>query len=164
MENEKETVAKRIERMERKVDGAPNSEMMLEVAKKLRMEKEREKELQVRTSNACRIKYKITVLSMSSLSSPFQMQKSEQRTAIQHADQRIQRMEAQLKDLRQSSAGATPEGLLQKIEEETKVNTYIVTQKLPKEIEAKKKAVESLSRLGRQPQISIEIYLKTISN
>ena len=48
MENEKETVGKRIERMERKVDGAPNSEMMLEVAKKLRLEKEREKELQVR--------------------------------------------------------------------------------------------------------------------
>ena len=47
MENEKETVGKRIERMQRKVDGLPNSEMMLEVAKKLRMEKEKEKELQV---------------------------------------------------------------------------------------------------------------------
>ena len=46
MEKEKEIVAKRIERMQRKVDGTPNSEKMLDVAKKLRTEREREKELQ----------------------------------------------------------------------------------------------------------------------
>ncbi len=46
MENEKEIVGKRIERMQRKVEGTPNSEQMLEVAKRLRTEREREKELQ----------------------------------------------------------------------------------------------------------------------
>ena len=48
---------------------------MLGVAKKLRQEREREKELQA--------------------------QKGDQRTAIQHIDQRVARMEAKLKDSRQ---------------------------------------------------------------
>ena len=48
---------------------------MLGVAKKLRQEREREKELQA--------------------------QKNDQRTAIQHIDQRVARMEAKLKDSRQ---------------------------------------------------------------
>ncbi len=127
MEKEKDIVAKRIERMQRKVDGTPNLEPMLAVAKKLRQEKERERELQ--------------------------SQKVEQRTSIQHIEQRIQRMEKQLKELRQAGAGATPEGLVQKLEEETNVNTYIVTQKLPKEIASKQKAVESLMRVTELPAL-----------
>ena len=51
---------------------------MLGVAKKLRQEREREKELQA--------------------------QKGDQRTAIQHIDQRVARMEAKLKDSRQQVA------------------------------------------------------------
>ena len=98
---------------------------MLGVAKKLRQEREREKELQA--------------------------QKSDQRTAIQHIDQRVARMEAKLKDSRQQSAGATPESLLQKMEEETRVNRYIVTQKLPKEMSSKKKIVESLIKVTNLP-------------
>ena len=57
MENEKEIVQKRIERMQRKVggfeqeltwrqvEGMPNLAVMLEVGRKLRLEKEREKEI-----------------------------------------------------------------------------------------------------------------------
>ena len=127
MEKEAEQVTKRIERMRRKVDGTPSVDTMLATAKKLRMEREKEKENQA--------------------------QKAEQRTAIQHSDQRILRLEQQLKDLRQAGAGATPEGLLQKIEEETNVNTYIVTQKLPKELESKWKVVESLQQVTSQPAL-----------
>ena len=51
------------------------------------------------------------------------------------------------------SAGATPESLLQKMEEETNVNKYIVTQKLPKEMSSKKKIVESLMRVTNLPAL-----------
>ena len=64
-------------------------------------------------------------------------------------------MEQQLKDLRAAAMGATPEALLQKIEEETKVNTYIVMQKLPKEIDAKRKMVENLQKVIDQPALGI---------
>jgi intraflagellar transport protein 81 len=42
---------------------------------------------------------------------------------------------------------------LQKLEEETKVNTYIVTQKLPKEIDQRRQTVESLERIINQPAL-----------
>ena len=42
---------------------------------------------------------------------------------------------------------------MQRIEEETKVNTYIVTQKLPKELEAQTKAVENLAKVISQPAL-----------
>ena len=79
MEKEKDIVEKRIERMQRKVEGAPHVETMMEAVKQLRTEKEKQKELLA--------------------------QRSEQRVALQQADQRINRMEQQLKDLR--AAGGT---------------------------------------------------------
>ena len=99
MEKEKDIVEKRIERMQRKVEGAPNVEATMEAVKQLRGEKEKQKELLA--------------------------QRTEQRVVIQQADQRINRLEQQLKDIRAAAVGTTPEALLQKIEEETKVNTYI---------------------------------------
>ena len=43
---EKDIVDKRIERMQRKVEGAPNVETMLDAVKELRKEREKVKELQ----------------------------------------------------------------------------------------------------------------------
>ena len=87
MEKEKDIVEKRIERMQRKVEGAPHVETMMEAVKQLRAEKEKQKELL--------------------------NQRSEQRVALQQSDQRINRMEQQLKDLRAAAIGTTPEALLQ---------------------------------------------------
>ena len=128
MEKEKEIVQKRIERMQRKVEGMPNLEVMLEVAKKLRQEKERNKEIK--------------------------SQKQDQRNNINHSNQRIMRLEQQLSDMRQAGIGTTPEVLLQKLEEEAKVNSYIVNEKLPRELEQKKQAVTSLEKVLNQPALT----------
>ena len=128
MEKEKEIVQKRIERMQRKVEGMPNLDVMLEVAKKLRLEKERNKE----------------ILS----------QKADQRTNISHANQRIVRLEQQLADMRAAGMGTTPEVILQKLEEEAKVNAYIVNEKLPRELQQRKQAVESLEAVLNQPAMT----------
>ena len=128
MEKEKEIVQKRIERMQRKVEGMPQLEVMLEVAKKLRQEKEKNKEIK--------------------------SQKQDQRTNISHASQRIMRLEQQLGDMRQAGIGTTPEVLLQKLEESVKVNAYIVNEKLPRELENKKQAVVSLEKVLNQPALT----------
>ena len=49
--------------------------------------------------------------------------------------------------------GATPEGLIQRLGEETRVNAYIVTEKLPKELEAQQAAVKSLQKVISQPAL-----------
>ena len=128
MEKEKEIVQKRIERMQRKVEGMPNLDVMLEVAKKLRQEKEKNKEIKG--------------------------QKADQRTSIGHASQRILRLEQQLADMRQAGIGTTPEVLLQKLEESVKVNAYIVNEKLPRELEHRKHAVASLEKVLNQPALT----------
>nr|CAD7195113.1 unnamed protein product [Timema douglasi] len=84
MEREKDIVIKRIERMQKKVESVANREAMLSAAHTLRLEREREKEL----AN----------------------QKQDQQTALNHAEQRVGRLQQQLKDARQASTGATSEG------------------------------------------------------
>ena len=50
---------------------------------------------------------------------------------------------------------------MQRMEEETNVNVYIVTQKLPKEIESKKKVVASLAQATGQPALGQVIFYFT---
>jgi len=45
-------------------------------------------------------------------------------------------------------------GLLQRLEEETNVNTYIVKQKLPKEIDTRHREVEILHLVLSEPTMS----------
>ncbi|CAG0892043.1 unnamed protein product, partial [Darwinula stevensoni] len=118
---------KDIENMEaeREVEGAPNHLAMLTVAKNLRIERERERELSG--------------------------QEEDQTSAVSHAEQRIQRLQGTLKSLRQAGLGATPEGLMQKLEEEVRVNTYIVEEKLPRELAQKKIGVETMQRVAAEP-------------
>ncbi|XP_067006845.2 intraflagellar transport protein 81 homolog [Anabrus simplex] len=125
MEREKEIVVKRIERMQRRVENMPNKDAMLDAAHALRLEREREKELI--------------------------MQKQDQQSALNQAEQRVLRLQQQLKEMRRSALGATPQGILQRLEEETNVSTYIVRQKLPKEIETRKREVEILQNVVAEP-------------
>ncbi|CAL1528609.1 unnamed protein product [Lymnaea stagnalis] len=125
MEEEKEQLIKRIERLRRKVESHPNSQKMMTVAKNLRVERDREKRLAA--------------------------QKQEQLTAITHLDQRIKRLEAQLRDMRQASIGATPSSMIQKLEEETRTNGFIVKEQLPKDVAQRKKMIQNLQKVVSVP-------------
>ncbi|KAL3848360.1 hypothetical protein ACJMK2_019225 [Sinanodonta woodiana] len=129
MEDEKEQLIKRVERLKRKVESHPNSTTMMNVAKNLRLEKDKEKRLAE--------------------------QKQEQITLIQHSEQRIKRLQQQLHDTRQASVGATPEGLLQRLEEETRANSYIVKERLPKDIASRRKTIQDLQRVVTEPAMGM---------
>ncbi|XP_072921718.1 intraflagellar transport protein 81 homolog [Hemitrygon akajei] len=125
MEEEKDQLIKRVERLKKRVDTVSNHQRMLEMARQLRVEKEREESLM--------------------------QQKQEQKNQLFHAEQRLQRAQQQLKDLRQASADAKPESLMKRLDEEIKFNTYMVSDKLPKELESKKKTVNFLQKVALEP-------------
>uniref|UniRef100_A0A0B7B4J9 Intraflagellar transport protein 81 homolog n=2 Tax=Arion vulgaris TaxID=1028688 RepID=A0A0B7B4J9_9EUPU len=129
MEEEKEQLIKRIERLRRKVESHPNSQKMMMVAKNLRVERDREKKLAA--------------------------QRQDQQTAIAHIDQRIKRLEAQLRDVRQASVGATAESMINKLEEETRTNGYIVKDQLPRDIGNKKKLIQNLQKVVSVPAMGL---------
>ncbi|XP_069789418.1 intraflagellar transport protein 81 homolog isoform X1 [Narcine bancroftii] len=125
MEEEKDQLIKRVERLKKRVDTVSNHQRMLEMARQLRVEKEREESLM--------------------------QQKQEQKNQLFHAEQRLQRAQQQLKGLRQASADAKPESLMKRLDEEIKFNTYMVSDKLPKELESKKKTVHYLQKVVMEP-------------
>ncbi|XP_013415931.1 intraflagellar transport protein 81 homolog [Lingula anatina] len=125
MEEEKEQLNRRVERLKRKVESQPNTGPMLAIARNLRLERDKEQKIA--------------------------QQKLDQKNALLHTQQRHQRLQQQLKDLQQASMGATPEGLLERLEEETRVNAYMVREKLPKEIAMKRKVTQDLQKVVLEP-------------
>jgi len=125
MEEEKEQLGKRVERLKRKVENTPNTGPMLAAAQNLRRERDRDTKLT--------------------------QQKQEQKGVIAQFEQRCHRLQHQLKETRQSSIGATPEGLLQRLEEENKINTYMLKDKLPKQLGTTKSTVQDLQRVVAEP-------------
>ncbi|MGH0161658.1 UNVERIFIED_CONTAM: hypothetical protein FKN15_041605 [Acipenser sinensis] len=125
MEEEKDQLVKRVERLKKRVETVSNNQRMLDLARQLRVEKERE-------------------LSLA-------QQKQEQKNQLFLAEQRLQRSQMQLKDLRQAAADAKPESLMKRLEEEIKFNTYMGTDKLPKELESKTNAMQYLQKVVMEP-------------
>ncbi|XP_036000531.1 intraflagellar transport protein 81 homolog [Fundulus heteroclitus] len=125
MEEEKEQLIKRVERLTKRVESVSNHQRMLEQARQLRVEKEREESLM--------------------------HQKQEQKNQLFQAEQRLLRLQQQLKDLRQAAADATPESLMKRLEEEIKINSYMVTEKLPKELEGMRRTVQYMQKVASEP-------------
>ncbi|KAK3094389.1 hypothetical protein FSP39_001105 [Pinctada imbricata] len=125
MEDEKEQLMKRVERLKRKVESHPNSQTMMNVARNLRLERDKEKKLAE--------------------------QKQEQSTLIHHEEQKIRRLQQQLNEQRQAAVGASPDVLLTRLEEETRTNQYIVTERLPKEVASRKKTLLDLQKVVAEP-------------
>ncbi|KAG8011673.1 Intraflagellar transport protein 81-like protein [Nibea albiflora] len=125
MEEEKDQLIKRVDRLKKRVESVPNHQRMLEQASQLRVEKEREDSLT--------------------------HQKQEQKNQLFQAEQRLQRLQQQLKDLRQAAADANPESLMKRLEEEIKINSYMVSEKLPKELEGMRRTVQFLHKIASEP-------------
>ncbi|XP_063502799.1 intraflagellar transport protein 81 homolog isoform X4 [Pongo pygmaeus] len=125
MEEEKDQLIKRVEHLKKRVETAQNHQWMLKIARQLRVEKEKEEYLA--------------------------QQKQEQKNQLFHAVQRLQRVQNQLKSMRQAAADAKPESLMKRLEEEIKFNLYMVTEKFPKELENKKKELHFLQKVVSEP-------------
>ncbi|KAK6632280.1 hypothetical protein RUM44_007321 [Polyplax serrata] len=128
MEKEKDSVEKKIEKLRQRIENVPGKTALLESAKALREEKQKEKELS--------------------------SQAEQQTSQIMVNDQRLRRLQVQLKELKQSSAAASAEKLLRKLEEECSVNNYIAKQKLPQEIKNRQVDVKILESVMREPNIT----------
>ncbi|OCU02076.1 intraflagellar transport protein 81 homolog isoform X1 [Xenopus laevis] len=125
MEEEKDQLLKRVERLKKRVETVQNHQRMLEIARQLRVEKEREESLA--------------------------QQKQEQKNQLFHAEQRLQRAQHQLKNMRHAAADAKPEGLMKRLEEEMKFHSYMVSEKLPKELESKQQTLHFLQKVVTEP-------------
>ncbi|XP_051509708.1 intraflagellar transport protein 81 homolog [Myxocyprinus asiaticus] len=125
MEEEKDQLIKRVDRLRKRVEAVSNHQSMLEQARQLRVEKEREQSLA--------------------------HQKQEQKNQLFQAEQRLQRSQIQLKDLQQAAADAKPESLMKRLDEDIKFNTYMVSEKLPRELENMRKVVQYLQKVASEP-------------
>lgn len=84
-----------------------NYNQLLSVAKKLRAEKEKNRE--------------------------FQAQKEDQKSYLSHLESRRQRLVNQLMEMRQTKANSSGQVLLQRAEDAVRVNQYMINDKLNKE-------------------------------
>lgn len=125
MEEEREQLIKRTERLKQKATSTPDHTEMLEAARKLRTEKDRELEL----SN----------------------QKVEQKNQLLHAQQKVQRLQKQLLDMKSSSQDLTPDSLISQLEEENRLKRILTEESLPKKVEAKRKECIELERVLAEP-------------
>ncbi|XP_056360291.1 intraflagellar transport protein 81 homolog isoform X2 [Oenanthe melanoleuca] len=128
MEEEKDQLAKRVERLKKRVETVQNHQRMLEIARQLRLEKEREESLA--------------------------QQKQEQKSQLFHAEQKLQRAQVQLKEMQNMVADSKPESLMKKLEEEMNFNSYLVTEKIPREMESKKTSVYFLQKVVAEPAMT----------
>jgi len=139
MEEEQEQLRKRIDRVKKRVDPVANKDNLLYAAKQLRQERERESNLAD--------------------------QQHAQKTSLSHAEQKINRMQMQIRDFKASSIGITPDGLIKRLEEENQVNVYLTTEKIPKELENKKQYIDTLQRVADEPamgQNELEVLNQSI--
>lgn len=128
MEKEKEIVANRIYQIRKKIDHLPNAATMLQSCHNLRLEIDRKKEI------------------------AWQIQDEAMNT--QQCQQRLYRLTQQLQELQKWSVGLSSQALLKKLEEEIYVTSYIVDQKLPRELSQQKKEKEVYENVVRSSNVT----------
>lgn len=110
MEEEKEQLMKRTERLKQKAMTLPNSAEMLEAAQKLRMEKDKEMELT--------------------------QQMMEQKTLLLRAEQKLEATRKELEEAEKISISMTPQKMLDDLEEENRLKSILTEDSIPKKVES----------------------------
>lgn len=128
MEEEKEQLTKRIEKLKNKSSSIPKQGQLLDACRKLRKERDRQEELGE--------------------------QRTTQKNQLLHAQQKIQHLEAQLTELADSSEGLTADKLIAQLEEENHLKHILTQETLPKKLEAKKKECVDLEQVLSEPLLS----------
>jgi len=128
MEDEKENLTRKVERARKKVEGTPDYNEALQLAQRMRKEKERGDDLQNKIQ--------------------------QQRRQMQTTEQRLQRIKQQLYESKQAGADNNPQTLISRMEEDNQLNKYLISDKLPKEIEARKKTVKDLQKVALEPAMT----------
>lgn len=128
MEEEKEQLTKRIERLKQKAMSTPNSSAMLEAAQKLRREKDRAIELEE--------------------------QNVEQKNLLLHAEQKAVLVQKEVEEAEKANFDLTPEKLMAQLEEETTLKKILAEDTLPKKIEMKRKECITLEGVLSDPIFS----------
>ncbi|KAJ3287387.1 Intraflagellar transport protein 81, partial [Borealophlyctis nickersoniae] len=128
MEEEKQQVLSKIAKIRKKVEEVPNHEQWLEAAKNLRIEQQNEAQI------AERIK--------------------EQRNQVAQADRKLAAAQQTLKDVRATISPSGPDVLFSKLDEDVKMNKYLATENLPKQIEDAKQHLRELTQVLSEPAMS----------
>lgn len=128
MEKEHEQLVKTIERKKARVESMANMGELLAAARSLRREQERQ--------------------------SSIAEQRESQRAAIQAAEIKIQRLNNQLKELKSAAQNMSVEKLMLRLEEEYKSTQYLVEEKLPKELAARKSSCNNLQKVLLEPAMN----------
>eukprot|EP00730_Choanoeca_flexa_P016138 TRINITY_DN7566_c0_g2_i2.p1 TRINITY_DN7566_c0_g2~~TRINITY_DN7566_c0_g2_i2.p1 ORF type:complete len:667 (+),score=208.80 TRINITY_DN7566_c0_g2_i2:64-2064(+) len=128
MEGEKTQLTKRLNRLKQKLEGVDQYEEMLEAARSLRLEHERSDELARQ-----------------------QEDQTEQRNL---AEDRLRRTQEELRQVKATAVSGGPEGLLARLEDETKMYHFLATDKLPNAIAEKNKQLEDNKRILEGPAVT----------
>ena len=128
MEEEKEQLAKRIEKLKNKSSSIPRQSQLLDACRKLRKERDRQDELVE--------------------------QRTAQKNQLLHTQQKMQHLEAQLTELAVSSEGLTAEKLTAQLEEENHLKHILTQETLPKKLAAKKKECADIEQVLSEPLLS----------
>ncbi|KAI9017177.1 hypothetical protein BC832DRAFT_596490 [Gaertneriomyces semiglobifer] len=128
MEDEKQQVLAKISKIKKRVEEIPQHEQWLEAARELRREQQNE------SSIAERIK--------------------DQRSQSQQAEINYNNALQALRDAKLATASAGPDVLFSKMEEDNRMNKYLATENLPKQIEEVRQQIRQRRRVITEPAIS----------
>ncbi|XP_059620163.1 intraflagellar transport protein 81 homolog [Phlebotomus argentipes] len=136
IETEIENVKKRLERTQLRLDKIPQQELFLEAGRALRIEKDRNKELEA--------------------------QLEEQKKTIERNNLLHSRLQKELSTAQMATASTGPKNLLDTLVDETQVLDFMLKQKLPVEFKEKQDEILLMQRVLDEPKIS-EDYITDLN-